>query len=182
METANFRNVFLLHRNSRVRIDRLTSGSRSDLDSSWNIVPGLCGKGISFRSKKLPRYFIRHKGSFAYINKFDRSALFRKDACFIPRAGLINPKYFVSFESVNFPNHFLKHQSGWVHISKNDNSASFKKYATWKPRNVVSKQSAGAIYFSLYLFLSTCGNLQILFITENLNFDVFCRLRLEAAT
>ena len=156
METASFRNVFLLHRNSRVRIDRLTSGSRSDLDSSWDIVPGLCDKGISFRSKKLPRYFIRHKGSFAYINKFDRSALFKKDACFIPRAGLINPKYFISFESVNYPNYFLRNQGSWVRISKNDNSASFKKYATWKPRIV----KGNCYVYILVIFIRSTMHIQ----------------------
>ena len=133
MEASNFPNFFFRHRNSRVRIDRFTAGSLYDLDSSWNIVRGLCGKGISFRSKNFPQHYIRHKGWFAYINKFDGSALFKKDACFIPRAGLIDPK-FVSFESVNFPNHFLRHQNYWVRISRNDNSALFKKDATWKPR------------------------------------------------
>ena len=71
----------------------------------------------------------------AYIDRLDGSALYRKDACFIPRHGLANSIY-VSFESVNYPGYYLRHQNYLLRISRNDGSTLTKNDATWIPHDI----------------------------------------------
>ena len=70
-----------------------------------------------------------------YIDRFDGSSLYRKDACFLPRVGLADGRQ-VSFESVNYRGYFLRHQNYLLRISRNDGSALMKNDATWIPRNI----------------------------------------------
>eukprot|EP00112_Aurelia_sp_Birch-Aquarium-sp1_P018684 Seg4492.1 transcript_id=Seg4492.1/GoldUCD/mRNA.D3Y31 product=Coadhesin protein_id=Seg4492.1/GoldUCD/D3Y31 len=135
-ESYNYRNYYFRHQNYRVRIDRFIANNKLyDLDSSWFVVAGLCGQGVSFKSENYPTYYLRHRGYMAYIDRFDGSALYRKDACFIPRHGLANSLY-VSFESVNYPGYYLRHQNYFLRISRNDGSTLMKKDATWIPRDI----------------------------------------------
>lgn len=55
---------------------------------AWNVVPGLCGIGISFETKKFPGYFLRQLRMRVGLAKFEDSETFRKRACFIPVEGL----------------------------------------------------------------------------------------------
>lgn len=129
-ESSNYRNQYFRHRNYQIWKDAFSSGRLYLDDSTFDVVSGLAGIGISLRSKNYPQFYLRHENWWARISQFSTSTLFKLDASFIPRAGL-DGSAGVSLESVNYPNHFLRHQSARVRISNNDGSALFKQDATW---------------------------------------------------
>ena len=104
-----------------------------NLDSSWRVVKGLCGFGISFQSKNNPNYFIRINSYQARIEEYDNTALFRMEASFILHKGLANSEKY-SFESANFRGYFLRHSSFYLRIDRFDKTDLFKKDATFYPK------------------------------------------------
>ena len=129
-ESHNYPNYFMRHRNYWVRIDKFKSTKLYKLDSAWNVVKGLCGKGISFQAKIDPNYYLRHTNYKARIDRYQNTKLFKMDACFLPRNGLANSKKY-SFESANYPGYFLRHFNYWVRIDHFDGTKLFKKDATF---------------------------------------------------
>ena len=108
------------------------------LDSSFKIVAGLSGKGISLQSIHYPNRYIRHKLSFCFIDINDGTDLFKKDASFMQRAGFFG-KGTVSFESVNYPGHFIRHILWRAKVDKKggllgDLLKTYEKDASWLPK------------------------------------------------
>ena len=64
------------------------------------------------------------------MNRFIDDDLFKKDATFYIRDGLIDKKS-VSIESYNFPGYFMRHSNFEMVISENDNSETFYKDASF---------------------------------------------------
>ena len=137
-ESKNFRNEFWRHRNYELWKDVQNSSKLYQLDASFDIVPGLCGVGISFRSVNYPAHFIRHSGGKCFIAKASESndiELFKKDASWIPHEGIADPQGpAVSFESVNYPGEYIRHSGGRVRKDQNDASHLFYEDATWYPK------------------------------------------------
>ena len=134
-QSYNYPSYYIRHRNYWARIDKSQRTKLYRLDSSWKVVKGLCGCGISFQSKNYPRHYLRHRNYWARIDRYDHSRLFRKDACFIPRRGLADEQD-VSFESVNYRGYFLRHRNYWMRIDRRDGSSLFRKDATFLPQHV----------------------------------------------
>ena len=114
-ESENFPNEFWRHKNFELWRDVPDGSKLYQLDASFDIVPGLCGVGISFRSVNYPAHYIRHSGGECFISKASESndiELFEKDASWIPHEGLADPQGpAVSFESVNYPGEYIRHSS-----------------------------------------------------------------------
>ena len=104
-------------------------------DSSFRIVAGLAGKGLSLQSINYPDRFIRHRGNLLYLEKKDKSKLFKGDASFLPRRGFTSTrkKFSMSFESVNKPGWFIRNSRYRLRISKYERSTTFAKDASWVP-------------------------------------------------
>lgn len=134
-ESKNFRNEFWRHRNYELWKDVQDSSRLYQLDASFDIIPGLCGVGISFRSVNYPAHFIRHSGGECFIAKASDNdiELFKKDASWIPHEGIADPQG-VSFESVNYPGEYIRHSGGRVRKDQNDASDLFYEDATWYPK------------------------------------------------
>ena len=101
--------------------------------TQWNIIPGLCGVvgTVSFQAVDSSNSFLRHTGYLIYQHNFSDSALFRKDACFYPRANRFF-KGYTAYESVNFPNYFIRHQGYRLKISCFQNTDLYKNDASFK--------------------------------------------------
>ena len=134
-QSKNFPKRYFRHRGYQMWLDPYSTHGLYQLDSSFDIVPGLAGVGVSFRSVNFPNYFIRHSGYKCYIHRSDGKPLFRNDATFIPRVGLADRRG-VSFESVNFPGYFIRHRGYRVQINRIDGSQLFRLDATWFPRQL----------------------------------------------
>ena len=132
-KSKNYPKRYIRHKGFQLWVDPYSSHGLYQLDSSFDIVPGLAGVGVSFRSLNYPNHFIRHSGFKCYIHRSDGKPLFRNDATFIPRVGLADPKG-ISFESVNYPGHFIRHKGFRVRIDRVDGSQLFRLDATWFPR------------------------------------------------
>merc|ERR1712136_92869 len=102
-------------------------------DSSFKIVKGLAGKGISFESVNYPGHYLRHIMWHLDLNKYQNSALFKKDASFTVHKALDGKKGAVSFQSVNYPGYWIAHYGFLVYIRKFQNTALFKHDASWAP-------------------------------------------------
>ena len=132
-ESKNYPNHFIRHQNWRVYMHKHQPTQLYQLDSTFDIIPGIAGQGISFRSINYPAYFLRHKGGSCFIHSADGSQLFKDDASWIPCQGLADPNG-VSFESMNFPRHYLRHRNSRLQKDEINNSQLFKEDATWYPR------------------------------------------------
>ena len=142
------------HRNFQIWLDKSSVNAPSyEEDSSFIIIPGLAGKGITFKSLNYPNRFIRHRGWLCFIDKNDGSKLFKLDASFTPVRGLTGAKGSVSFESVNYPGYYMRHAGFRVRLNKNNNSPLFKKDATWIP-------TSGMYTCQAYRTLSICIHTQ----------------------
>ena len=95
LRSRNYPRRWMRHQNSRIKFDEYDRGSAppSELfmnDASFEMVPGLAGKCISFRSVNYPDRYIRHRNFELWIDVPDKSQLFTLDATFCqqpPRAG-----------------------------------------------------------------------------------------------
>ena len=138
-ESKNYSNEFWRHKNGDLLRESQESSQLYDLDTSFDVVPGLYGIGVSFRSVNYPNRFIRHCNSLCSIDKYMEYShagdpdLFKKDASWIPREGIADPKG-VSFESVNYPREFMRHSSGKIRKDQYNTTNLFGDDATWYPR------------------------------------------------
>ena len=88
--------------------------------TQWKLVSGLCWQQntITFESVDKPGHYLRHKSFILYLEPYDGTEVFRKNACFYQRDNQWFNGY-TAFESVNFPNFYIRHYSFRLKISRN---------------------------------------------------------------
>jgi len=156
--SMRFPGHYIHHRgNHKIFIDRV--------GSTYLVVPGLAGQGVSFRATNPAGRYIRHRGYKCYLDKPDGTNLFRHDVSFIPQAGLGNLAGSVSFQSVNYRDRYLrstgrdvkkgprKFRAGIARVQVR-NAAFFKYDATWLPLLVYGTWGAWSKYGACS---KTCG-------------------------
>ena len=131
-ESKNYPNEFWRHKGGKLRREKQESSQLYQLDTSFDVVPGLYGIGVSFRSVNYPDHFIRHANDECFIAKLEETELFKKDASWIPHEGIADPKG-VSFESVNYPGEFMRHSNARIRKDRYTTEV-FSEDATWYPR------------------------------------------------
>ena len=124
LRSANYRDRYIRHRRFMGEISKIVS-ALDKKDSSFKIVRGLAGKGISFESVNYPGYFLRHQGFALKLHKKEGSDLYKKDASFMVKRGLSGRGY--SLESINYPGYYIRHCSFQLFID--DNKGRNKKCA-----------------------------------------------------
>lgn len=94
LRSRNYPKRWMRHSLWRIRFDEYDQGAQPSelfkMDASFEMVPGLAGHCISFKSVNYPDRFIRHRNFELWLDVPDGSDLFRKDATFCerpPRAG-----------------------------------------------------------------------------------------------
>ncbi|MBD1847861.1 AbfB domain-containing protein [Cyanobacteria bacterium FACHB-63] len=94
IRSRNYPKRWMRHSFWRIRFDEYDQGAQpSDLfkkDASFEMVPGLAGQCISFRSVNYPDRYIRHRNFGLWLDVLENTDLFRRDATFCkqpPRAG-----------------------------------------------------------------------------------------------
>ncbi len=128
IEAFNYRGHFIRHRNYRGELDAIES-SLDKKDSTFKIVPGLAGKGLSFESFNLPGYYLRHRNFEIWLDKGTDDELFKKDASFLPTIGLAR-SYGSSYCSLNYPEFYIRHRNFRLYLEKGDDDL-FRKDATF---------------------------------------------------
>lgn len=128
LESHNFPGAFIRHANGRGRIDTYINPYQ---DSQFRIITGLAhGGGISLESVNFPGNFLRHRNGEIWLEANDNSWIFRQDATWWRRLGLVGSG--VSFESMNFPGNFIRHRGGELY---NENPGGIPADATFCQRN-----------------------------------------------
>lgn len=132
-KSYNAPNMWLRHRGFVPYIDNIKDKSFVP-DSSFRLIPGLNGGGITFQPINTQNRYIRHgdigQSWLTYIDQSDQTRLFNDEATYYPRRGLVGENT-VSFESADLPGHFLKHVGFRIRLVKNDGSLKFKEDASW---------------------------------------------------
>merc|ERR1711977_114547 len=93
------------------------------------------GNGFMFQSFTTARghpWFVHQRKSGIWLDKYDGTQAFLKDASFVVVRGLAGSG--VSFRSVSNPKLYIRHRNFVLYASANDNSALFKKCATFNVR------------------------------------------------
>lgn len=133
LESWNYLQHFIRHRDSETFIDPFDDSDLYDLDSSFRPVPGLADPaGIAFESVNYPGHYLRHQDYRWILSRYDGSSGFDADATFYTREGLRN-KAGVSFESYNDRSHYLRHRNYAVWLDSYEDSDLFEEDATFLP-------------------------------------------------
>lgn len=100
-------------------------------DSTFKIIPGLAGSGVTFESVNFPGMYLRHFLFRLTLMLRTPDPVFPGDASFKRVPGLADPKW-VSLESVNYPGHYLRHRGSefWLDVVGTDDQ--YRKDATFK--------------------------------------------------
>ncbi len=106
------------------------------LQSTFRVVPGLTGTGVSFASSTNAGQYLRHQNFQGFIQASDGSAIFKNDASFIQNTALsgtcgCNSGICVSYQSVNYPGYYLRHQNFNLYLGKPDGSSLFNQDASF---------------------------------------------------
>ena len=74
----NFRNpgYCIQHHNDVIEHDQFRGTTLSEIQSTFNIVPGLSGQGISFESIDYLNHYIRHYWGQCFLHKFDNNDIY----------------------------------------------------------------------------------------------------------
>lgn len=78
-------------------------------------------------------HYLRHSSFRLQTGTEDGTALFRRDATFCPRAGLVDRS--IALESLNFPGFFLRHVGPELWIDQFDGSTSFRAQSAFFARD-----------------------------------------------
>ena len=140
-ESKNYPNHFIRHFCWKLYKHEYDTSEIYQLDSSFDVIPGVAGQGVSLRSLNYPAYFIGHRrGGDCLIRSSDGKQTFKEDVSWIPHPGLADPAG-ISFESVNYPGHYLRHHHlRQLRRDANDATSTFREESTWYPR-LTSKDS-----------------------------------------
>lgn len=88
---------------------------------------------VSFESVNYPGHYLRHRNYEFWLDKFEDSTLYCKDATFKVVPGLANKeKNWVSFESLNYPEHYIRHSIYLIYLAKYEDNELYLKDATWR--------------------------------------------------
>jgi hypothetical protein len=99
-------------------------------ESSFKLVPGLAGTGVSFESVNHPGQYLRHQNFRLKLQPQTSDALFRNDATFQVMPGLADAK-LVSFRSVNEPKRLLRHRNFELWLDEQAADETYLKDATF---------------------------------------------------
>lgn len=136
-ESFNYPEHFIRHRNYRGELTTIES-ALDRKDSTFKIVKGLSGKGVSFESLNFPGYYLRHKNFEIWLERKADDELFKQDSSFILHfPGLVGGwgGYFcISFESLNYPGHYIRHRNFKLYLEKGEDE-SFRKDASFMMRD-----------------------------------------------
>ena len=153
-ESKNYPSHFFRHQNWKLYKHEYNSSELYQLDSSFDVIPGVAGQGVSLRSVNYPAHFVGHRKGDCLIRSSDGTRTFKEDVSWIPRPGLADPHAGISFESVNYPGHYLRHRGTAKPLRRdaNNGSATFKEESTWYPRHIYKESKVG-FHVELYCFL-----------------------------
>ena len=133
----------------RIYLDKWDDGNVYNLQTSFHVVPGLYGIGVSFRSLDYPEYFIAHSGGRSFqIRKFQDNYNFKKDVSWIAHEGLKNSKRNqprdISFEPVNQPGKFMRAlDTYYLQNDRRDGTEPFRESATWMVHILKQRKTGG---------------------------------------
>jgi len=116
---------------SAVGTARISSSARS----SFRMVSALNGRHgyVSFQSVHHPDHYLRHAGFILHLHPNSGNQLFKDDASFKIRHGMVGAGHgFVTFESSNYPHHYIRHQGFVLKLHRSDKSSLFHADASFK--------------------------------------------------
>jgi Alpha-L-arabinofuranosidase B (ABFB) domain len=133
IQSFNFRDRFIRHRNFLAELDPEITGPQRD-DYAWDVreIPGQPGH-VRIRPHHLPDYALRHKNFRLLIEKPNGSndAQWKRDTNFVKVEGLAAADWF-SYRASNLsPAHYIRHRDFHLYVEPNDNSNLFRQDATF---------------------------------------------------
>ena len=134
-EAVNFPGYYIRQQDSLARVDEFQSTDQYNLESSWRVVKGLCGSGISFLSMNSTNKYLRHASQNVRIDEYENTDQFREEASFILRKGLANDQKY-SFEPFKMRGYFVRHSIFLLRIDTLTTTDLFKNDATFGPKFV----------------------------------------------
>ncbi|MFB2937839.1 AbfB domain-containing protein [Aerosakkonemataceae cyanobacterium BLCC-F154] len=132
LQSFNYPDRRIRHRGFLEYLEPISS-SLSDLqESSFEIVSGLVGQGMSFKSLYYPEYYLRHQGYRIKLQRNDGSQLFKEDASFDEIPSLVGSGNHASYRSHNYPDRFIRHRNFELWLDPSDNSDLFRQDASFR--------------------------------------------------
>ncbi|SFK96926.1 AbfB domain-containing protein [Methylorubrum salsuginis] len=135
LQASNFTNSYLTNVNGVARlVTPANDGDRQQ--STFRLVAGLAGTGLSFQSSTSANQYLRHQNFGVLQQNNDGGDLFKQDATFTQRTALAgtcgcNTGACASYEAVNWPGYYVRHQNYSFYLAKFDGSDLFKQDASF---------------------------------------------------
>ena len=136
IQSLNYPTFNIRHDNGRAGISQIDGESATN-DSTWRVVPGLADSNlVSFESVNSPGHHLRHRNFEFWVDEFEDSDLYCKDATFKVVPGLYeNGSDWISFEALNFPGYYIRHCNFQLYLHKMEKEELYQKDSTWKMLN-----------------------------------------------
>jgi hypothetical protein len=130
LQSYNNSDGYLRHRYTLLDLTSIRNWL-DQLDSTFVVVPGLSGSGVSLKATNLSDYYVRHQGGRFKVSPSDGTELFRQDATFQLRPGLAD-RSLLSFESHNYAAHYLRHRYAEFWLDAFTDTQLFRSDATFR--------------------------------------------------
>ncbi|KQT59699.1 hypothetical protein ASG52_20140 [Methylobacterium sp. Leaf456] len=135
LQASNYTKFYLTNVNGTARlVAPANDGDRQQ--STFRMVTGLAGTGVSFQSSTATNQYLRHQNFQILQQANDGGDVFKRGASFNQRAALAgtcgcNTGTCSSYESVDWPGYYVRHRNYGFYIDKADNSDLFKQDASF---------------------------------------------------
>lgn len=135
LQASNYPRSYLTNVNGTARlVTPANDGERQQ--STFRLVAGLAGTGVSFQSSTAGSQYLRHQNFQIFQQTNDGGDIFRRGATFTQRAALAgscgcNTGTCASYESVDWPGYYVRHRNYAFYIDRSDNSDVFKQDASF---------------------------------------------------
>jgi hypothetical protein len=106
IKSYNYADRLIRHQNLKGRLDPYPFEPFAD--SQWQLVPGLGGSGVSFKSVNMGNFYLHDTGDGVDLVQDDGTPAFRAAATFVREPGLADASW-TSFRSLTHPDRYLRH-------------------------------------------------------------------------
>ncbi|MFD9463860.1 AbfB domain-containing protein [Streptomyces sp. NPDC060027] len=125
VQAVNYPDRFWHLSDGKVRLDPVDRGSSAATRraAGFKVVAGLA-RSSCYSFTTTDGSYLRHRDFVLRADRYDGSALFRKDATFCPRASSFSGA--VMLEAVNYPGRFLRHRNFQLRLERFEDSRLYR--------------------------------------------------------
>lgn len=131
LESVNYPDRYISVRDNLGYLDPVSSTdpAQTRQDATFTVTAGLADASC-YSFMAADGSYLRHSSFRIHLDANDGSTLFKQDATFCPRPGVVSGS--VSFESYNYPGRYLRHRNFELWVDPYDDSTGFRNDSSFQ--------------------------------------------------